>query len=202
MDDDGKSKKSDTAQVGESPPGVGSTPEPISGAGLTNGKKLSKAIKKHVISLFVSNKPGVLIRIALVFARRGYNIDSLVVSGGHDPAFSHMSITATGEEKTLHQILHQLNKLVDVVYAKDHTGDNIIQRELALIKVRCTAETRNEILQIAHVFQCAAVDLTGTTITLEVNGDTDKISALHRMLSQYGVLEMVRTGNVLITRGE
>jgi acetolactate synthase-1/3 small subunit len=186
------------------PPGVGTraSSAPVSGVSLANGKRASNVVRKHVISLYVNNKPGVLIRIALVFARRGYNIDSLVVSEGHDPAFSHMNITATGDEKTLQQILMQLNKLVDVVRAKDHTGADIIQRELALIKLKCTAEKRNEILQVAHVFKCVAVNLTDTTITLEVTGETEKIDALHRMLNQYGILEMVRTGHVLIARGE
>jgi acetolactate synthase-1/3 small subunit len=196
--------KSATAQRLGLPPGVGTntTSQPISGAALTNGKRASNLVKKHVISLYVNNKPGALIRIALVFARRGYNIDSLVVSEGHDPAFSHMNITATGDERTLQQILQQLNKLVDVIHAKDHTGDDIVQRELALIKLHCAADTRNEILQVAHVFKCAAVNLTDATITLEVTGETEKIDALHRMLNQYGILEMVRTGQVLIARGE
>ena len=168
-----------------------------------NGRtQIERGVNKHVISLYVSNKPGVLIRIALVFARRGYNIDSLVVSEGHDPAFSHMSITATGDRKTLDQILKHLNKLVDVVHGTDHTGDDIVQRELALIKLRCTQETRNEILQVAHVFKCEAVNLTETTISLQVTGEPEKIDALHRLLTGYGVLEMVRTGSVLIARGE
>jgi acetolactate synthase-1/3 small subunit len=203
MNGNGKSTYVEARRL-ELPPGVGTgtSSQPISGAALTNGTRASNLVKKHVISLYVNNKPGALIRIALVFARRGYNIDSLVVSEGHDPAFSHMNITATGDEKTLQQILQQLNKLVDVVHAKDHTGDDIIQRELALIKLHCTADTRNEVLQIAHVFKCAAVNLTDTTITLEITGETEKIDALHRMLNHYGILEMVRTGNVLITRGE
>lgn len=113
-----------------------------------------------------------------------------------------MNITATGDEKSLQQILQQLNKLVDVVHAKDHTGDDIVQRELALIKLHCTGDTRNEILKIAHVFKCAAVNLTDTTITLEITGETEKIDAIHRMLSHYGILEMVRTGNVLVARGK
>jgi acetolactate synthase-1/3 small subunit len=203
MNGNGKSASAKAQRYGL-PPGVGTntSSQPISGAALTNGKRASNLVKKHMISLYVNNKPGALIRIALVFARRGYNIDSLVVSEGHDPDFSHMNITATGDEKTLQQILQQLNKLVDVIHAKDHTGDDIIQRELALIKLHCTSDTRNEILQVAHVFKCAAVNLTGTTITLEVTGETEKIDALHRMLNQYGILEMVRTGNVLIARGE
>jgi len=186
------------------PPGVGTrtSAHPIRGTSLTGGSGGSSLVRKHVISLYVNNKPGALIRIALVFARRGYNIDSLVVSEGHDPHFSHMNITASGDGKTLEQILRQLNKLVDVIHAKDHTGDEIVRRELALIKLRRTADTRNEILQVAHVFKCTAVNLTDTTITLEVTGEPGKIDALQRMLGQYGILEMVRTGHVLIAGGE
>jgi acetolactate synthase-1/3 small subunit len=157
---------------------------------------------KHSISLYVANKPGVLIRIALVFARRGYNIDSLVVSEGHDPDFSHMTITARGEEKGLDQILSQLNKLVDVVHATDHTGDEVLRRELALIKVRCTGENRAEILQIAQMFQCEALHLTEGALTLQAAGEPERIDALHRLLGGFGILEMVRTGHVLIARGE
>ena len=105
-------------------------------------------MKKHAISLYVANKPGVLIRISLVFARRGYNIDSLVVSGAHDPNFSQMNIEATGDEKTLDQILKQLNKLVDVVHAKDNTGEDVIAREFALIKVNCPPEVT--VLTVRH----------------------------------------------------
>jgi acetolactate synthase-1/3 small subunit len=156
---------------------------------------------KHTISLYVSNKPGVLIRIALVFARRGYNIDSLVVSEGHDPAFSHMTISATGDRKTLDQIIKQLNKLVDVVHAKDHMEDVVIEREMALMKIRCPADKRSEILQMAHVFQCETIDLTQDTITFQVSGETGKLDTVHSMFSPYGVMEMVRTGKVLIMPG-
>jgi len=162
----------------------------------------ASSYRKHVISMYVSNKPGVLIRIALVFARRGYNIDSLVVSEGHDPAFSHMTITARGEERGLAQILSQLNKLVDVVHAKDHTSDDIVRRELALIKVRCTAANRSEILQVAQMFQCEMLHLSDATLTLQAAGEPERIDALHRLLGGYGILEMVRTGHVLIARGE
>jgi acetolactate synthase-1/3 small subunit len=163
---------------------------------------METGVKKHTISLYVSNKPGVLIRIALVFSRRGYNIDSLQVSEGHDPAFSHMTITATGDEKTLDQILKQLNKLVDVVHAKDNTGEAVIQRELGLLKIKCPAQKRSEILQVAHVFDCETVHLTEDTITLEVTGTTEKLDAVHRMFGPYGVLEMVRSGKVLVAPGE
>lgn len=170
--------------------------------GGNGGRPAGDPLPRHVISLYVSNKPGVLIRVALVFARRGFNIDSLVVSEGHDPAFSHMTITASGDENTLRLILGQLNKLVDVVHAKDHTGEDLVRRELMLIKLRCTAQTRSEILQIAQMFKCEAVHLSDTTITLESTGEPEKIDTLHRLLGGFGVLEMVRTGNVLIARGE
>ena len=158
--------------------------------------------KKHEISLYVSNKPGVLIRIALVFARRGFNIDSLVVSEAHDPAFSHMNIVASGDMKTYEQILQQLNKLVDVVHAKDNTGQDVVQCELMLIKIQCPPEKRSEILQIAHIFKCETLSLGEYTITLQATGETEKLDAVHKMFDGFGVLEMVRTGKVLIARGE
>jgi acetolactate synthase-1/3 small subunit len=113
-----------------------------------------------------------------------------------------MTITARGEEKDLDQILSQLNKLVDVLHATDHTGDEVLRRELALIKVRCTAQNRAEILQIAQMFQCEALHLTDGALTLQATGEPERIDALHRLLGGFGILEMVRTGHVLIARGE
>jgi len=159
-------------------------------------------VKKHTISLLVSNKPGVLIRIALVFARRGYNIDSLVVSESPDPAFSTMNISATGDSKTLEQILKQLNKLVDVIHARDRTDEDIIQRELALIKVRCAPEVRTDVLQIARAFDCKILDLSEKTVILEVAGKTEKIDAVNKIFEPYGIIETMRTGKVLMARGE
>jgi len=157
--------------------------------------------KKHAISLYVANKPGVLIRIALVFARRGYNIDSLVVSGAHDPAFSHMNVEATGDERTLDQILKQLNKLVDVVHARDNTGEDVIAREFTLIKVNCPPDLRSEVLQVAHAFESETVDLSENTITLLIAGESQKIDSIHTVFSKYGVIEMVRSGKMIIARG-
>ncbi len=159
-------------------------------------------IKKHTISLLVSNKPGVLIRIALVFARRGYNIDSLVVSESPDPAFSTMNIVATGDAQTLEQILKQLNKLVDVIHARDRTDEDIIQRELALIKVRCAPEVRTDILQIARAFDCDIMDLSEKSITLQVAGKTEKIDSVNKIFEPYGIIETMRTGKILMARGE
>ena len=157
--------------------------------------------KKHAISLYVANKPGVLIRISLVFTRRGYNIDSLVVSGAHDPNFSRMNIEATGDKKTLDQILKQLNKLVDVVHAKDNTAEDVITRELALIKVNCPQDARSEVLQVAHAFSSETIDLSEDTITLQIAGETQKIDSIQTVFNKYGVIEMVRSGKIIIARG-
>lgn len=159
-------------------------------------------LKKHLVSLYVSNKFGVLNRVSLVFARRGFNIDSLVVSEGYDPAFSHMHIVATGDERTIVHIINQLNKLVDVVHATDNTGKDVIQRELALVKVRCLPEKRTEVLEVVHTFKGQVVDLSEGALTVQVTGNSEKVDALHQMLGRYGVIEMVRTGKVIVARGE
>ena len=159
-------------------------------------------MKKHTISLYVANKPGVLIRIALVFARRGYNLDSLVVSEAHDPNFSQMNIEATGDARTLDQILKQLNKLIDVVHAKDNTAEDVIVKELALIKVTCPPESRLEVLQVAHAFESETVDISENSITLQISGESRTLDSVHAVFSKYGVLEMVRSGKIIIARGE
>jgi acetolactate synthase-1/3 small subunit len=161
------------------------------------------ATRKHLVSLYAANNPGVINRVAQVFARRGFNIDSMVGSEGHDPAaFSHLNIVASGDERTLVQILKQLNRLVDVVHARDITGEDVIERELALIKVRCPAEKRAEVLDIAHAFKCGVADLSENALVVQVTGRTEKVDALHRLLDRYGVVDVVRTGKVLMARGE
>jgi len=162
----------------------------------------TETLQRHTISLYVANKPGVLNRIALVFGRRGYNIDSLVVSESTDPDYSYMNIVASGDPETLVQIIGQLNKLVDVVSAKDYSNQDVIQKELALFKINCPPERRTEVLQIAQTFKAVSEDLTATTLTLMVTGKSEKIDALKTMLTPYGVLELVRTGKVLISRGD
>ena len=157
--------------------------------------------QQHTISLLVNNKPGVLIRISLVFARRGYNIDSLVVSPAKEPRYSRMTITASGDIATLEQIIKQLNKLVDVLHATDHTDDSVVERELALVKVACTSEDRAEILQIAEHFKCESADLSQTTLMLQVTGSSAKLDAMMVILRDYEVLETVRTGKILMARG-
>jgi len=157
--------------------------------------------KKHVISLLVSNKPGVLIRIALVFSRRGYNIDSLVVSETQDPRFSMMNITASGDPDTLHLILAQLNKLVDVVHARDYTDSDILQKELALVKINCNADQRTQALQIAQAFKAKATDVGQESLIFEVSGQSEKLDAFQKMVAPFGIREVVRSGKILMARG-
>ncbi|MBB6481285.1 acetolactate synthase small subunit [Spirochaeta isovalerica] len=157
---------------------------------------------QHTISLLVCNRPGALIRIALVFARRGFNIDSLVVSESKDPLYSRMNIVATGDTKTLQLMLNQLNKLIDVVHAKDYSDTDVIQKELALIKVECNDNNRTAILQIADAFKCRNVDISDSTMTFQVTGKSSKIDAVRKMFESYNVLEIVRTGKILMARGD
>jgi acetolactate synthase-1/3 small subunit len=156
---------------------------------------------KHVISLLVANKPGVLIRIALVFTRRGYNIDSLVVSESTDPDFSVMNITATGDTKALGHILRQLNRLIDVVSARDRTGEDILQRELSLLKIRCEGTRRLEVLQLAHAMGCEPIDVSSESVILQAQGESEKLDNISRVMTAYGLIEVVRTGKVLMSRG-
>ena len=160
-----------------------------------------QSLKKHTISLFVANKPGVLIRVGLVFTRRGYNIDSLVVSAGSDPRFSRMNIVATGDQKVLDQILKQLNKLVDVVSAKDRTDDDIIQKELALFKISCMGQSRLEVLQIGNALNSTVLDVSENSVILEIEGNSERINSVYEVLHGFGIIELVRTGKVLMARG-
>ncbi len=166
-------------------------------------KQFKKSERKdiHTISILVANKPGVLSRIATIFARRAYNIDSLVVSPTLDGHFSRMTITAIGELKTLEQIIKQLNKLVDVIHASEHKREDVIDTEFALIKVRTTNETRVGILQCVDHFKGKTVDFTDESLVIQVTGSTEKLDAMVEMLFKYGVLEMVRSGKMIMARG-
>ena len=155
----------------------------------------------HTLSVYVSNKPGVLARIAQVFDRRGYNIDSLVVSPSVEGKFSRMTITAIGNPEGLDQIIAQVNKLVDVIHCVDHAGENAVERELALIKIGLNAGEPAEALQVAEHFKCKTVDLTETSVILMATGDTDKVDALVKMMGNYRIIELVRTGKVVMSRG-
>ena len=156
----------------------------------------------HTISILVRNKPGVLVRIALVFARRGYNIESLVVSADAVNAqFSRMTITCSGDPDTLDQIIKQLTKLIDVVHALDHTGAAVIETEIALCKLECKVNQRTEILQVAAQFGAKIVDSGATSMVVRIYGTSDKLDACLSLLSHYRIVELVRSGKILMTRG-
>ena len=156
---------------------------------------------KHNLSVLVENKPGVLARCAGLFARRGFNIDSLAVSTTEKPDVSRMIITATGDECALEQICKQLEKLVDVIAVLDHTQDTTIERELCLCKVKADKGTRSEVIETCNIFRGDIVDVGNETMTIEVTGDEEKIDAFVRIMADYGIEELVRTGKILLIRG-
>ena len=160
-----------------------------------------QAQRRHVISALVDNRPGVLARVAGLFARRGYNIDALAVSITEDPEVSRMTITVTGDERTLEQICKQLEKLVDVRRVIDHTGEAVVERELCLVKVRASRENRRDILDIVEIFRGDVIDVGNGTLIIQVTGDEEKINAFVRIMDEYGIVEMVRTGRVVLARG-
>jgi acetolactate synthase-1/3 small subunit len=155
----------------------------------------------HTLSLYVSNKPGVLVRVALVFARRGFNIESLVVSPAAHGDFSRMTIVCRGERANLEQIVKQLQKLVDVVHAVDHTGDEAYESEIALVKLQANLDRRTQILQIAEHFGAKAVDYGQDSLMLRVYGSTEKLDAFIGLLRPLGLIELVRSGKILMARG-
>lgn len=156
----------------------------------------------HTISVYVANRPGVLARIAQVFARRGFNIDSLVVSPSADGRYSRMTIVSQGSKEGLEQIILQLGKLVDVMHCVDHAMDTSVIRELALIKLRVTVAERTEALQICGHFAGKTVDLTETSIIIMIAGNSEKLDACINMLRKFDLVELVRTGKVVMARGD
>ncbi len=156
---------------------------------------------RHTISVLVDNSPGVLMKVAGLFRRRGYNIHSLAVGVTDQPTVSRMIITVEGQPEILEQIIKQLNKLIEVIKVNDVTAFSTVDRELALIKLNATPSTRMEIMEIRKVFRASVVDLTEKTMTLEVTGRSDKIDAILSLVQKYGIREMVRTGQVTLVRG-
>jgi acetolactate synthase-1/3 small subunit len=156
----------------------------------------------HTISLFVNNKPGVLVRVALVFSRRAFNIESLVVSPAAEGRFSRMTITCSGPNDVFAQVVKQLAKLVDVVHAIDHTGDESYEVEIALIKLHCPLDQRTEILQIAEHYKARVVDFGAASIVIQAYGSSEKLDALIELLRPFRLVELVRSGKLLMARGE
>jgi acetolactate synthase-1/3 small subunit len=157
---------------------------------------------KHTLSVLVENKPGVLARIAGLFARRGFNIDSLAVGPTESDDVSRMTIVVNVETKPLEQVVKQLNKLIPVLKIVELEKDASVERELQLIKVKATAETRAQIVEIADIFRSKIVDVGPGALTIEATGSPDKLEAMTAMLRPYGIREFVRTGRVALARGD
>jgi len=156
---------------------------------------------RHTLSVLVENKPGVLARVAGLFKRRGFNIESLAVNITQDPTTSRMTIVVDGEERMIEQISKQLNKLIDVIRVIDYTFAPILERELALVKVEATAQTRGEILDLTHIFRATVVDVGENSMVIEVTGDVEKVDAFIALVRPYGIKEIVRTGKIVMARG-
>ncbi|MEI7997960.1 MAG: acetolactate synthase small subunit [Candidatus Omnitrophota bacterium] len=156
----------------------------------------------HTISVLVANKPGVLVRIALVFARRGYNIDSLVVSPTVNPKFSRMTITAKGDPQTLEQIIKNVAKLVDVIHCGEHDMTCSIEKELALFKIKASPASKAFIKKHSSKYHIKIDDSSQNHLVIEQTGTTAELDEFEVLIKKYNLVEMVRTGKVLITKGK
>jgi acetolactate synthase-1/3 small subunit len=174
----------------------------MSAAAVANIVPALPAAPLHTISILVRNKPGVLVRISLVFARRGYNIESLVVSADvASGEFSRMTITCSGDPETLEQIIKQVTKLIDVVHAFDHTGQSVYETEVALVKLKCKVNERTEILQIAELYTAKVVDYGADSLIVRIVGAAEKLDVFLSLLGSFEIVELVRSGKILMTRG-
>ena len=157
--------------------------------------------KKHTISVLVANQFGVLARVSGMFSARGYNISSLCVGETEDPTVSRMTVTVQGDDSVLAQIIQQLNKLVDVIRVEDLTSRSFVERELVMIRVLADNKKRSEVLEVAGIFRGKVVDLDSKTMTVEVTGAHGKVQAFLEMMRPFGIVELVRTGEIAISRG-
>jgi acetolactate synthase-1/3 small subunit len=156
---------------------------------------------KHTLVALVANKPGVLNRVASLFRRRSFNIESIAVGPSEVPDLSRMTIVVDGATTMVEQVRKQLDKVIDVVRVTDITEDDIVARELALVKVKATSSTRSEIIQIVDIFRANIVDVAADSVTVEVTGDEDQIDSLCNLLRGFGIKELARTGRIAMPRG-
>ena len=156
---------------------------------------------KHTLAVLVENKPAVLTRVAGLFSRRGFNIESLAVGVTENLDISRITIVVSGDDKILEQVEKQLNKLIDVIRVSDIPAGESVSRELALIKVGVDSTTRAEVMQIVDIFRAKIVDVGIKSLVVEVTGDESKINAMEQLLRQFGIKEMVRTGKIAMNRG-
>jgi len=159
------------------------------------------AATKHALVAMVADKPGVLNRIASLFRRRGFNIESIAVGHSEIPKISRITIVVDGATTQVEQVRKQLDKVVDVIKVTDVTGEGTIIRELAIIKVKTTVENRSEIMQIVDIFRANIVDVSSDSVAIEVTGDEEKVDSLYKLLRSFGIIEIARTGVIAMTRG-
>lgn len=156
---------------------------------------------EHILVALVEDKPGVLTRVASLFRRRGFNIQSLAVGHSEQPGLSRMTVVVNGDSTVVEQVRKQLDKLINVIRVSDIGEGDVVARELSLMKVKATATTRSEIIQIVDIFRANIVDVASDSVTVEVTGDESKINSLFELLRSFGIKEMARTGRVALTRG-
>lgn len=156
---------------------------------------------KHTLSILVENSPGVLNKVAGLFSRRGYNIDSIAVGETEEPGISRMTISVDGEQHEVEQITKNVHKLIEVLKVTDLTQESMVDRELALIKVLADQPNRSEILHIVDIFRAKIVDVSERSVIVEVTGDEGKVDAMIRLLRPHGIKEIVRTGKIAMARG-
>lgn len=154
------------------------------------------------LSVLVENKPGVLTRVAGLFARRGFNIDSLVVAETENPAFSRMTITVDEQDQPVEQVTKQLHKLINVIKITTLDPADSVERELLMIKVKADGSTRSEIMQMVEIFRARIVDVTPEVLIIEMTGTRDKVSAFMDLIKPFGVVELMRTGRLAMGRGK
>jgi len=157
-------------------------------------------IMRHTISVLVENKFGVLTRVAGMFSGRGYNIDSLNVAPTHDPERSRMTVVARGDDATVEQIVKQLQKLVNVIEVTDFRDYEYVDRELVLVKVKVSGKSRSEVMQITDIFRAKIVDIQPKNMTIEVTGNENKVTKFVKLMENFGVMDLTRTGKVALPR--
>jgi acetolactate synthase I/III small subunit len=155
----------------------------------------------HTLSVLVENKPGVLSRVSGLFTRRGFNIESLAVSPTETPDLSRMTITVDASRFPIEQITKQLDKLINVIKIRDLDPENMVARELALVKVRADGGARSEVIQLVEIFEAKIVDVTADSLTIQITGESDTLLQFEELMSVFGIIELVKTGVVALGRG-
>lgn len=169
---------------------------------LTNNDAIHSSLAQHTLSVYVNNKPGVLMRICQVFSRRGYNIESLVVSHGRHGHLSRMTIGVDGKKEKLKQIIQQINKLIDVIHCTEYNEHDVVSKELALIKIKATPEMFIGLSDVVRHAEGNIIDKTDTYVIASFSGNSDRVDWALRLLSKFEIIETIRTGRVVMVRSD